>query len=267
MKKPDNKKAVDAPRTNLFLIDPDELTLVEDENDPLYDPRVKLPLDENLMKNMMVFGNLEPIIGRKVGEKVVVVDGRQRVKAARAANVLLAERGKELIRMKVCMYRGTSTDTFGVMISTNENRTDDGPLARAEKMNRYMSMGRTEDEAAVAFGVNVQTINTWLKLLDLSVKLRRAVERGQVSASAAVTLSTLSPEDQDAALDELKSDGPPTAERARQMIGRKVGSKSAVRPIKEIRAMLDECAPGNPLRPGLEWVLRQDGGPIQEKIQ
>lgn len=69
-------------QSNLLNFDPAKLTLVTDENSPLYDARVHLPVDEALARNINYQGVLEPIAVSKnpeTGETEVVV-GRQRVK-------------------------------------------------------------------------------------------------------------------------------------------------------------------------------------------
>ncbi|WP_242609785.1 ParB N-terminal domain-containing protein [Achromobacter xylosoxidans] len=75
-------------QSNLLNFDPAKLTLVTDENSPLYDARVHLAVDEALARNIDYQGVLEPIAVSKNPEtgETEVVFGRQRVKAARLAN-------------------------------------------------------------------------------------------------------------------------------------------------------------------------------------
>lgn len=192
-----NKTAVDASRTNAWNIEPERLVLIEDQTHPLYDPRVHLPVDESLVLNIGLHGVIEPVIICKDGPDLVVVDGRQRVKAAREANVRLRAEGK-LPMLVTCMVRkGDDASLFGVMVSTNELRTEDSPLWRAEKLQRYLAMGRTEAEAAIVFGVSRQTIRNWIELLNLDVSVKLAVDAGVIGATAAVQVfSGLKREDQ-----------------------------------------------------------------------
>lgn len=191
-----SKQAINAPRSNLFLVDPAVLTIVglDTKDGPehaLYDPRIKFPLDERLVKNIAVHGVIQAVNVRKDGEAIQVVEGRQRVRCAREANKLLAKEGKEPIRVPVKIERGQDHIMFGIMVSANEHRRDDTPLAKAQKLQRYLAMGRTEEEAMVMFGVTLQTIKSWLVLLDLDPKVQKAVEEDKLSAHAASGLAKL----------------------------------------------------------------------------
>lgn len=48
-------------QSNLLTFDPAKLTLVTDESSPLYDPRVNLPVDEAMARNIDYQGVIEPI--------------------------------------------------------------------------------------------------------------------------------------------------------------------------------------------------------------
>lgn len=189
-------------------MDPDDCCVVGLDTDdgpehPLYDERINDPLDENMVRNIMWQGVIEPIIIRKDGEACQVVAGRRRVRHAREANRRLLEQGREPIRILAINRRGSDAEMAGVMISENEVRKDDGPLAKAKKavglMERY---GWSSSEAAVAFGVDEQTIRIWQRLLDCDDKVLSAVEQGKLSASAALPLAKLPREQQ---RDELSS--------------------------------------------------------------
>lgn len=213
------KQAIDAPRSNLFLVEPEDLTIVGLDTDdgpehPLYDQRVKLPLDMNMARNIAVHGVIQAINVRKDGDDVQVVEGRQRVRAAREANKILAKEGKETIRVPVKLERGQDHTMFGIMVSANEHRHDDSTIAKAHKLARYLAMGRTEEEAAVMFGVTMQTIKNWTVLLDLDSKVQKAVEDGKISAHSAAGLAKLSRPEQREKLDELLTETAKTGKKA-----------------------------------------------------
>lgn len=110
------KTAVEAPRTNAWLFDPEQLKLVTDESHHLYDPRIHLPIDEAMVKNIMVNGVIEPVIIAKEGQDVIVVDGRQRTKNAIEANKRLTAEGKEPVKVTCIIRRGDDASLFGVLI-------------------------------------------------------------------------------------------------------------------------------------------------------
>src|SRR3990167_9198322 len=80
------KQAIDAPRHNHFMVDPTDLKIVESPGEPFYDERVKLKLDPGFVASIEEHGIIQPIIAVKVGDELIVVAGRQRVKAARQIN-------------------------------------------------------------------------------------------------------------------------------------------------------------------------------------
>jgi ParB family transcriptional regulator, chromosome partitioning protein len=210
----------DAVRNELFLVNPEDLTIVSDKAHPLYDERANLPIDSALVNNIMVYGVKQNVLVAKEGQKLLVVAGRQRVRCAIEANKRLKAEGKALVRVPVTVQRGEDADKFGVMISENEIRQGDGILTKAEKLRRFLDMGRTADEAAIAFGVTRQAISNWLSVLDLAAPVREAVKAGQISASAAAALAKLAPKEQGEKLAEILKAGKPTIKAAKKIVAR-----------------------------------------------
>ena len=196
------KTALDAKRGTLFLVPPEDITIIgldteDGPEHPLFDERVLLPVDEALARNIQIHGVIEPVVIRKNGDDVIeVIDGRQRVRSARLANKRLEAEGKEPVLVPVVRRVGVDAQHYGVMISANELRRDDTPLARARKAGRYLAMGRTEEDAAEQFGVDVATVRGWLRLLDLAPEVQEAVEAGKLSALAAKQVAGLTREEQ-----------------------------------------------------------------------
>lgn len=200
-----------------FAIDPDDLVIIggkscpknvvgafdTDDGDehPLYDKRVKLPVDVNMAKDMLMNGFQGSIRVRKNGERFEVVFGRQRVKAARLAKQMADEQGKEAPRVVCIEAGGEDGQLFGLMIGENTHRRGMGVLDQADKIAKYIAMGRSEDEAAISFGMSKQNVKNLLKYGNLTGNVRKAVEKEEISASAAAELADLSREDQE---DELK---------------------------------------------------------------
>ena len=256
------KTAIDAPRTNAWNVAPEDLTLITCKSHPQYDPRVEWPVDENLVKSIMAFGVKIAILIEKDGDALIVVDGRQRVKAALEANKRLEAEGKEKLRIKAFVERGSEADIFGVSIIANENRQDDTPLTRANKAQRLLNMGKTENEVAVAFGVSNQTVKNWLKLQGLSLSERHAVECGVITATAASELSELPKEKQKTKLDDMKAEGGKvTVARTRKAV--KTGDAKPVARMQSRRAVENELTVPvaqegtfkDGYRSALRWVL------------
>jgi ParB family chromosome partitioning protein len=163
----------------------------------------------------------------------VVVDGRQRVKAARIATEQEEKAGGMPILVPCMMRRGNPERLFGVAVSANEMRQDDTPLGRANKVLRLLEMGHTEDECATHFGVTTQTIAGWLKLAELDNEVQHAVDVGDISATAAVQLHGLESKEQRTTLKKLVSSGGakrPTVNKARS-----AGKKAKQKPDQAYR--------------------------------
>lgn len=205
------KSAIDAKRLNAFAMDPDDVIIIgldtkDGPEHPLYDERVKLPVDQPLVLNIKHFGVIEPVVLRKNGDTAEVVDGRQRVRAAREANKQLRKIGSEPLLVPAMLRRGPEEALAGVMISANELRRDDDFKVKLKKLERYMMMHKTEEEAAISFGVSVQTIRNWLAVLDAAPEVRKAVFDGMLAPTAAAKLSTLAREEQVKALNDLSAE-------------------------------------------------------------
>lgn len=216
-------------KKDMLLFDPEELVLVTDEKSDLYDDRVQWEPSEALILNVAHYGILEPVIVRKNPEtgKTEVVDGRQRVRACRAANKILKKRGEELHRVPAVVRRGDAGSTIGVMISANEQRAEDTPLNRARKASRMLERGKSEEEVGIALGVSVATVKNLLKLLDAPAAVRHAVESGKITTTDAYKLARLEPS-------EAKEKVQRLVDNVVRAPGKKRVSRTAARKAREI---------------------------------
>lgn len=208
-------------RQDLFLFDPDDIILVTEKTHPLYDERVNLPVREWLVKNIMKFGVREPIEVRQNGTDpatghfiVECVYGRQRVKAAREANRRLREEGNsaELIKVPAKIVRGNDSTMTGVMISENEQRQDDDIVVKAQKLERYIALGNTMEDAEVIFGVSRDTLENWQRVLQLDPTILKQINRtgkrgGGIPMVVAIELADLPREKQVEALEKMNESG------------------------------------------------------------
>ena len=209
-----SKTALVAPRGGtLFLLRPEVLTLVVDPAHYLYDERVDLPLDPEVLANIDAEGVRVPIFVVKEGEDTLVVAGRQRRKYALEVNKLRAAAGKEPLLLPAICLRGAKEQILKVAILENEARAEDTPLGKAKKVKRYMDLRHSDQpiiseadlkrEAASLFAVTTKTIEARLKLLDLAPSVQAAVEEKKIGVWAATELSTLPVPEQAAAVVEM----------------------------------------------------------------
>lgn len=242
-------------RCDGYGYEPEGLTIVTDKGHPLYDERVNLPLDEQLVQSIMAHGVLEPIIVRKNGcDKkgnpiIEVIDGRQRVRCCAEANRRLAEVGGKPKRVPAVVKSGTGEEAMGWMITTNEIRFEDTPLTKAKKLRRYLDAGYSEQDARVTFGLDARAMRNLLMLLSCSATVQKALEKEQLAVSVARDLSALPEAEQDAKLAEFAAAGvlslrsPKAAASAKEAKGdrgrRRKAPKYHLRPAKTVAASFE----------------------------
>ena len=258
-------------RLTAFAVDPNDLTIVgldtEDTsktNHELYDERIKLKLVDSEVLNIMHYGVLEPVLVRRNGPLIEVIDGRQRVRLAREANKRFAAKGEQTIDMPCLVRRDQEGDVLGVMISTNENRRDDDAINRAKKAQRMLNYGKTEQEVAIAFSCSKQAVKNLLGVLELSPKVQKAVSVKEISFSAATQLRDLTHKDQEAKLAVMVATGATgVTEAKRQRAARKNGSSANARSKRVSIAKLRQLAEDREFTDGLsgdaqyllDWIV------------
>lgn len=236
------KQAIpDASRGTFFLVEPEMVTIIgldtphKEGEHPLYDERIKLPLDEALVRNIRVYGNKESVKIRKNGEVFEVIDGRQRTRAVREAKRRAVEAGEQPPKLKVELERGSEETMLGIMISMNELRHDDTTMVKARKASSLVALGHSEHSVAIMFGVSVQNIRLYRKVTELAPAVQKAIDRGEVSVNAATKLHPLSHEEQTNKLAELLQEGSrPTAHQVRGKVARANGEEEAPRLNKRV---------------------------------
>jgi len=157
------KTPFQARRSDCLWLPPEKLVLVTDESSPFFDPRVHWPVNSGMVKNMLyqMQGVLEPVIIAKVDGEPVVVDGRQRVNALRAANEMLTDQGAEPLQCPCILKRGSDSELFSMSLSLNEQRKQDSVSDKAAKAMRLLNQGYSYSDVSQVFGVAEQTIRRW----------------------------------------------------------------------------------------------------------
>lgn len=197
--------------------DPTHLVIVgldvEEDGSPLNDERSTWDVDEAMVKNIMVYGIQQPVLVRQESGKTYVVDGRQRVKAARTAAHRQDEAGEYGTKVPCIEVKGDDGRVSGIMVSTNEIRQDDDILTKAAKAARLFDLVGDKEEVALAFGRSTKTIDNWTRLLTADPAVHEAIREGKISAAVGITLSAKSRQDQIQALDQILSDSPATTNK------------------------------------------------------
>jgi ParB family chromosome partitioning protein len=208
----------------LEYVDPNNLVIIgldteDDESHPLFDERVFLSVNEALVRNIMTYGIQHPVIVRRAGTQYLVIDGRQRVRAAREAAKLQEAAGEYKVQVPVREAAGTDSRVVGIMVSTNEQRLDDSILTKAAKAARLLDLTGDIEQVGIAFGRKPKTIEMWISLLNTDPRVQTALRENKLSTSAALELAKLPREQQVEVLEEVLNkaeDKPITAAKTKK---------------------------------------------------
>lgn len=241
-KEKDAKRAVEAPRRNYFMMNPYDVVVIglDTEDGPehyLWDERIHLPIDPAMVANIRTYGVQKAIKATKDGERVLVVEGRQRVKHNRLAWDQAIKAGEEPPRLPVDLIRGTEQHVFGVASVGNGFTQAETPMQRAGRAHKLFEMSGDEAHVAVTFGVKVPQLREWFSLLGVAPQVRRAVDTGEVSPSAAAKLAKLAKAEQVAQLEQLREQGiKPTTRAVANKVRTSKGKAASKTPIERINA-------------------------------
>lgn len=183
-------KIENTTRGEIFWMDCNDprLVLITDKNHRLYDERVELPVNESMALSISdpMIGIIEPVIVRNVGGNYEVVDGRQRVKAAREAQSRIKDR---TIRVPI-IVRSQVNDSKAAVMSciTNNQRTEETAVQKGRRAIVMKETGSTPEEIERTFGVSWQTVSGWIALVG-SKEAQEALESGSVTPSQAVAIA------------------------------------------------------------------------------
>lgn len=255
-----------AKRGNLLQFDPKEPILIgldtkDDSTHELWDERVQDPLVESMVLSVMSLGVKEPIVVRKSMAhegKYEVVDGRGRLRHAREANKRLAKQGEPLLYVPAVLENGDETHMASVAIALNEIRKEDNTLIKAEKCMRLLQRnGNDVKAAALVFGVSVTSIKNWLKIGELTPKVKRAVASGDISASAAAELHGLEKEAQIAKLEKLTSHAKSSGKKkASTSSAKKERGKTTAVPKRVLLKLISDEDLSSSLQPEVVWGIK-----------
>jgi ParB family chromosome partitioning protein len=255
-----------ANQRSVTYLDPKNIHIVglddtQGEDALLYDERISLDVDENLVKNIKMYGIQSPVICRNDDGNFVVVDGRQRVRAARQANEELSAAGEVTLKVPVITVMAEDRVVSGIMVSTNEIRRADAILTKARKAARLFNQGLSHDEVSISFGCSVQTVRNYLRLVQADPSVHTAIEEGKISASVGLELALLGRDEQLAELTKLlKRLERPTASAPSVDSGRKKKEQQGVKRAWVKKALDSDSA--SMLKPAqravLEWFATGD---------
>jgi ParB-like chromosome segregation protein Spo0J len=214
-------------------IDANQLIIIGLDTDdgpehPLYDKRILLDVEESFVRNVMVLGVQQSVLVREQGGKLLVVAGRSRVRAARAATGLSEEAGGRGTKVPVRRVIGDDTRLNAIMITENEIRKGDTVLTKAFKAAAHLDRCGDVQEVAVVFGRSITQVRNWLRLCEAHPKVLEAIRDGKISASAGIEIAHKDFGDQLGLLEKLlkAAEAKPVSEAAAKKERQSSGSTS-----------------------------------------
>lgn len=271
------KQAEGATHADLWSVLPEALTIVYSKTSPFYDERVKKPVPEWLIDSIIRHeGVIEPVVVMRDGDDFVVDDGRQRTRALLEVNQRRAKAGKPPLRITYFIKRPLNGDAGIIGLSAAANlHVEDSPMMRARKAARMLAAEASMQDVAADFGVTVPCVDNWIKLLDCSTEVQKAVDAGQVAETVARDLSALDRDKQRAALDAMIAQGSHRGAAAKRAVaavkrGKPVPERGAARKMRsrvKVQALLDGLLAREHSTPAtlahdvplLRWILGEPG--------
>jgi len=234
--KKSTKKGFDLSRDSVYIADPFDLCicggkdiLSDEESGPLDTApgpdmkvkdlnRLRKPLDPTFAKSVHKRGVRHAIIIGKIDGVPMVIEGKERVRAARISNPKREEEGRPLIRLRCIVQR--ETDKLAILatiIEGNNQRMDDDLVDRIEKLKAWIADGGSEEDAAMHFRVQHETILGWLAFDDHATdETKQAVREGKIAASSGLEVAKVKdPDRQNAILTKMLSTGSKASRSAR----------------------------------------------------
>ena len=250
-----SKRADDAPRQDLKMYDPNAVIVIgidtpADLTHWGYDEESnQTPLLEASVLFTVTHGIIQPLIGRRDGDKIVIVAGRGRTRLLREANARRVADGLTPWLLPVRIVRGDEKQMRILKHGENSHRRDQNPLARARHAYE-LSQLMPEAEAATTMGLGLPQFKAVMKFLDLAPEVQKGVQKGDLKPTAALELATLSEADQTAKLAEImaNSNGKRVTQReVKAKIHASNGQEPPETPstrIKKVTAILDKLKDG-----------------------
>lgn len=245
-----------AVRGSHFKLDPNEVIVIglDTEDGPehdLYDKRVNDPFDEDMIASISLYGVIQPIRVVVDGDRVMVHVGRNRIRHAREA---MKRTGQTILVSAIAEKIGDGDRLREIQVIENEHRRDDSPLAKAAKMSSALDRCQDVKRVAMLFRCSTAHVRSSIAMLALAAPVKKAIESGAISVTAAAKLADLPKAEQVTKLDELVSASP----AKRVSVGaatRATNPDAPTRPSKKAVLAAIEAMKGTPWADGAMYVL------------
>lgn len=241
-------------RGTLWYFEPHELTVVgfdtdEQDHELCHHASNKFNAEhyDEYVAYMRLHGVVKPIVFRRDGNRVLVVDGRTTTRVARIVAPLWEQDRKAegikgdaaKLRIPAVIRRGTADELFCASRAANRRRPEDDHTEQAKDVARLINGGATPEQAAVRLGLPVARTKQLMAVLQLHPKLQRRVGV-DLSLDAAAKLAKLPAAEQSAKFEQLTADGAkPTARAVSNKIREANGKAPKETPAQKLKRIAD----------------------------
>lgn len=236
-----NINAGDVTRSDLYMIDPDEILLPERNARRFPVAEDSSDIVEDAL-DVVDRGILEPIEVRRVdGDKVELVFGHRRLNIVKYINDQKLK--PEPMKIPCVVVNIDEKEAFLHRVSENRKRKSTTLMDDAYNAKTLIDdYGMTQREVAKQFGRGDAWISQILKLNTLPVSYQKKINNGKLSADAAVELAKIEdPEERDKLMEEIEAnDGRVTKEKVVEKKRSKKGAGPRMRSAKTIRACMEK---------------------------
>lgn len=155
-----------------------------------------------LAQSIAQIGVQRPLKVRNKGNKLILVDGECRLRAAiRAIDVY----GAEIRTVPVILADRSMSEadaTLGILVENSG--LDVSPLGKAEVVKRLIAFGWTKDDIAEKAGMSKARVFQLLDLSGLSPEVKTLISEGTVSATTALTVAKANDFDDEKTAEQIK---------------------------------------------------------------
>ncbi len=228
----------------ILRLPPEDFTLITDPGHCLYDfERANTPPPKWFIALIKSDGKiLEPIQVRHNGKDadgkaiIHVVNGRQRVQAARILNEENGWEGEDKMLVPFLEWRGNDDEAAEAVVSFNEGRVLNTIAGKIARCRLLLKRNPSIKRAARVFCVSQQTIKNWMKIDDMSAEVQKAVLKEGISLDVVLPLAKLPREEQGEALEKLRAAGPLTGPKGKKE-AEKAGNRGKAPERKQKRSL------------------------------
>ncbi len=213
----------DGRRCDLFAMAPEAIVVVEDLRGRWTPPTEAAII--GMAESLLEHGQQQPVVGRKVGDKVQLVSGFTRIAAARLIRSGFVDSNGTHVcdpdfQIKVVLRALNDEGSFVANIVENRERNATSPIDDAHNQDKLRDRySKTDAEISRLYRCDGSTVARLKRLLLSPAKVQDQVHLGLMTVQAALDLQELPPEKREQAVAEAtKPNGKVNAGKIREQV-------------------------------------------------